>query len=160
MTSPGNRAAADRLFAQALEAHRSRRLGEAAGLYRRAIEADPSYYEAHYNLGLATFDLKQYGESLGAYETALAVNPASIDARYNFALALEASGHYRDAVNELEQLLTVSAREARAHLSAAHLYSEALGRTDQARMHYRKVLELEPQHPQASAIRYWLAAHE
>lgn len=27
------------------------------------------------------------------------------------------------------------------------------------RPHYRKVLELEPNHPQAVSIRYWLAAH-
>jgi len=28
-----------------------------------------------------------------------------------------------------------------------------------ARQHYLKVLEVEPRHPQAGAIRYWLAAN-
>jgi hypothetical protein len=48
----------------------------------------------------------------------------------------------------------------RVHFSLGHLYAEYLGRTDLARAHYRKVLEMDSQHAQASAIRYWLQAHE
>jgi Flp pilus assembly protein TadD len=46
-----------------------------------------------------------------------------------------------------------------AHLTLANLYANRLGESAKARAHYRKVLELEPKHPESVAIRYWLAAN-
>ena len=40
--------------------HRSKRINEAVREYRRAIELAPGYADAHYNLGIALADLKQY----------------------------------------------------------------------------------------------------
>lgn len=45
---------------QALHYHRKNRLDEAVKSYRRAIELAPNSVNAHYNLGLAYADLKQY----------------------------------------------------------------------------------------------------
>ena len=49
--------------------------------------------------------------------------------------------------------------DAQAHLTVAGLYATALGEPAKARPHYLRVLELEPNHPQASAIRIWLAGN-
>lgn len=155
----GNRRKAESYFAQAVQAHHDRRLGEAVENYRQAINLDPSFFEAHYNLGLADYELKDLKESLSAYETALSINPTSVNGRYNFALALEAAGYYQDAANELEKLLEQRPDETRCHLSLASLYAERLDKPELARPHYRRVLELEPAHPKAGAIRYWLAAN-
>ena len=62
-----------------------------------------------------------------------------------------------DAGNELEKLLQDNPEETRGHLSLAKLYADQLGRVDLARLHYRRVLEIDPKHPQAAAIRFWLA---
>ena len=62
-------------------------------------------------------------------------------------------------MNELEQLLATSPNEARAHLALANRYAQQFHQTGKARQHYLKVLELAPRHPQASAIRFWLAAN-
>jgi tetratricopeptide (TPR) repeat protein len=155
----GDRAAAERVFAQAVQAHRDGRLSEAVDEYRQATKLDPSFYEAHYNLGLAAFELKEDTLSLSAYEAALSLNPTSANGRYNFALALEQGGYFQDAANELEKLLGQHPDEIRAHFFLASLYADRLSRPDLARTHYRRVLELAPQHPQAAAIRYWLAAN-
>jgi tetratricopeptide (TPR) repeat protein len=155
----GDRAKAESVFAQAVLAHRDRHLAEAIDNYRQAIKLDPSFFEAQYNLGLAAYELKELPLSLSAYETALSINPTSDNARYNFALALEQGAYYQDAASELENLLKQHPEETRAHFSVAGLYADKLARPDLARPHYRKVLELEPQHPQASAIRFWLAAN-
>lgn len=160
--APGNRADAERLLAQGVQAHRDHKLKDAVISYRAATQADPSYFEAQADLGLAEFELGDLPQSLSAYETALAINPASFNARFNFALALRKAGYIQDAALELERLLAASpAGESREHLAMAHLtlanlYSEQFHQPAAARPHYLKVLELDPQNSQATAIRYWL----
>ena len=159
MPAPGNRTEAETYFSRALQEHRERRLPEAILDYRQAIARDPSYFEAYYNLGLASFDLKDLPVSLSAYETALSINSTSANGRYNFALALQTAGYFVDAASEYERVLEQHPGEARAHLSLASIYAGKLNRPDLARTHYRRVLQLEPDHPEASEIRFWLAAN-
>jgi tetratricopeptide (TPR) repeat protein len=160
----GDRAQAERYFAQAAEAQHERRLQDAVRLYRAATQADPSFFEAQSNLGLAAFDLGDMTQSLLAYEIALAIKPDSFNARFNFALALIKANYIMDAAQELERLLAASPDEtpehlAMAHLTLANLYAEQFQRPAAARPHYEKVLKLDPQNPQATVIRYWLRDH-
>ena len=97
--------------------------------------------------------------ALTAYETALALRPDSVDARYNFALVLKQANHPVDAVNELKRIVRSSPNETRAHVALGNLYAQQLRQPAKARQHYLKVLELAPQHPQAGAIGFWLAAN-
>ena len=55
-----NPAAAQSHVVQALHLHRKNKLDEAVKAYGRAIELAPNSINAHYNLGLAYADLKQY----------------------------------------------------------------------------------------------------
>lgn len=96
-----NRAAAERLFQKALAAHKANRLDEAAGGYIRSVEADDTYEQAFYNLGLVYYtqgDMARAGE---AFEKALAVNPAFVAARYNLALVAHRQGNNARARQEL-----------------------------------------------------------
>ena len=155
----GNRREAERAFAQGQQAQRANRLAQAAQAYRQATQEDPGYFEAHYNLGLVAFELRNFRQSLASWENALAIQPESVDARYNLALALKAADYPVDAVKELRQILAANANETRAHLVLGNLWAEEFGDNARARAHYLKVLELDPRHPQATAIRYWLVAH-
>jgi tetratricopeptide (TPR) repeat protein len=87
------------------------------------------------------------------------IRPDSADARYNFALTLKAADHPQDAADELEKLLALHPDEARGHLTLGNLYAERLGDKTRARLHYNRVLQLDPRNPQAQAIRYWLVAN-
>jgi tetratricopeptide (TPR) repeat protein len=127
--------------------------------YRLAARLDPSLFEAQYNLGLAATEAGNLSLALTAYENALAIQPTSLDARYNLALVLKQANYLTDAVNELERVLASYPNETRAHLALGNLYAQQFGQPAKARQHYRKVLEVEPRHPQAGAIRYWLAAN-
>jgi Tfp pilus assembly protein PilF len=157
--APGDRTAALRLLAQGFEDHKAGKLARSNARYKEAVQADPSCFEAHFNLGLAAYELGNWKESLAAYELALALKPDSEDARYNFALALKRANYPLDAAQELEKLLQQHPDEARAHYSLANLYAHQLDQPDLAKPHYRKVLELDPRHPEAGNIRYWLAQH-
>ena len=155
----GNRKEAEKYLATGVKNQRSGNPRGALSDYQRAIDADPAYFEAHYNRGLAAYELGMWPDSLKAYEHALAIRPDSTDARYNFALALKSANYIEDAIQQLVQLLKTQPGETRAHLSLANLYAYKMNQPALARLHFAKVLETEPRHPQASEIRFWLASH-
>ena len=157
--APGNRPAAERYFAQGAQAQEEKKPAEAERAYRAATQVDPAYFEAQFNLGLAAAEAGHLSAALTAYEYALAIQPESADARYNFAIRLKQANHFADAAHELEKLIARAPNETRAHLGLGNLYSQQLNQPAQARAHYQKVLDTDPGHPQAGAIRYWLAAN-
>jgi tetratricopeptide (TPR) repeat protein len=152
----GDRAAAERFVEQGYQAHTRYRFTEAIAAYQSAIQSDPSFFDGHYNLGIAAFENGDLPLALASYERALALQPDSLKARYNFAATLEQGGYPRDAADELEKLAVNHPAELRIHVSLANLYARKLGDPARARVHYQRVLELDPRYPEATAIRYWL----
>jgi len=157
--NPGNRKEAETYFAAAVSAQRAGQVRAAFAGYKKAVDADPAYFEAHYNRGLAAYQLGSWQESLRAYEYALALRPDSIDARYNFALSLKAANYLEDSAQQLTEILRERPDESRAHFSLGSLYAYKFNQPELARQHFNKVLEYDPQNPQASEIRFWLASH-
>ena len=155
----GDRVAASFAFSKARVFEQSSRWTDAVDWYRRAAEADASWFEAQYNYGVLAYRLRNFPSALSAYETALAIQPGSTDARYNFALTLKSAGYVADAVNELEKILATSPDEVRAQLALGNLYAQKLHNPASARRHYLKVLELDPRNPQANDIRSWLTVN-
>lgn len=157
--APGNRARAQDAIAQGIQAHRSGQYAQALAAYKAAVREDPSFFEAQYNLGVAAFDAGSWSEALVAFEQALALRPEDSSARLNFALSLDRANYPADAAQELELLLVRAPGSIDAHATVANLYAEKLADNDKARVHYTKVLQLNPRHPQAEAIRRWLTVH-
>ena len=155
----GNRADAKPLFEAGLTAQEGRHNEEALKSYRLALEKDPAYYEAWYNLSLAASQVGDLKATLQACEAALAIDPERAEARVHLGLVLEQAGYPLDAANELETAVKAKPDEVRAHLTLANLYAQKLHRSVQARAHYLRVLEIQPHHPRANEIRYWLAAN-
>jgi Tfp pilus assembly protein PilF len=139
-----------------VRAHKAGKPAQAIEEYQNALRADPAYFDACYNLGLAARDNGDLGLALIAYETALALKSDS-NARYNFALALRDSGYAQDAADQLRKVLATNPNELRAHLSLANVGAQQLHQPALAREHYARVLELNPSHPEAGKIRAWLA---
>lgn len=156
----GNRMVAQKVFQQGTSAHQQRRLADAMEAYQHASTLDPSFYDAHYNLGVAAYQVKNLPLALAANELAIAAKPSSVDARYNFALTLRDANYPLDAANELKKLLESHPEEVRAHFALANLYAQQLDQPILARQHYVAVLELRPSHAEAPLIRQWLAARQ
>lgn len=154
----GNRTQAEKMFADATAAYQQKRAALAVELYKQAVAADPSYFDAQYNLGLVAYQSKELPLALAADEQAVALKPHSADARYNFALALRDANYATDAGEQLRQLLAQTPNDLRAHLALANLYVQDLDEPALARKHYQRVLELAPNHPEAASIRQWLAS--
>jgi tetratricopeptide (TPR) repeat protein len=155
----GNRGEAARLFAEGVEVHKNGRASEALAAYQKAVAADPSFFDARYNLGAVAYEIADWPRALSAYEQALIIEPADVNARYNFALSLQKANYPLDAVNELEAIVATHPDETTAHLALANLQAYSLAQPAKAREHYLKVLQLQPNHPQANLIRAWLLAN-
>ena len=155
----GNRTEAEAAVERGGAARSANKLAEAVQAFQQAVRADGSYFEGHFNLGLAQHASRDFSHALATWETALAIRPDSADARYNFALTLKAAGYAPDAAAELEQVLAANANDARAHLVLGNLYAEQLRDKARARVHYQRTLEIDSRHPQATQIRYWLVAN-
>jgi tetratricopeptide (TPR) repeat protein len=155
----GDRQAAEGAFTKARVAEQDENWADAVQWYQTAADADPSWFEAQYNTGVIAHRLHNYSIALRRYELALAIQPDSLDARYNFALALKASGYPADAAQELKKIVAANPNEVRAQLALANIYAQSLHDVPRAREHYLKVLELQPNNPQAADIRFWLQAN-
>jgi hypothetical protein len=155
----GDRGSAERLFERGIGAQSRQDPAGATTFFEAAVKADGTYFAAHYNLGLISYAGGQWFKALSAFETALVLDPNSAEARYNFALALQKARFPQDAARELERVLAQNPRDARAALLLGKVQAEDLKDVAAARRQYQRVLELEPQHPQAAAIRFWLSEH-
>ncbi len=153
----GNRNAAKGVLAQAQEEHRRDRASSAVRLYEEALQLDPSLAEAYQELAVAALQLDDVPRALAAGEMGLLLQPQTVVGRLNFALALDRAGYPVDAAMEAERVVGAKPDHVAAHLLLGNLNAQKLGRPDLARVHYLRVLELEPTHPQNAAIRRWLA---
>ena len=76
--------------------------------FRKAIELNPSYAKAHYNLGTLFLKLGDYREALEALREAIRLNPRSSDALYNLAAAYAQLGDKENALQFLKQAIEVN----------------------------------------------------
>jgi len=155
--SAGNREEAEKVFAAAVVEHRAGREVTAAAGYRQALLLDPSYFEAYYNLSLTLAGTPSGADALKQAETAVVLYPQSSAARLHFALLLDRAGYATDAAAELEKIVAAEPANTNAHLSLGNILVQRLAEPAKARVHYLKVLELDPKNSQANAIRFWLA---
>ncbi len=155
----GDRTAAEAQFSAALAAYDRKELAGAVALYQRATELDPTFFPARHNLGWAALELSDLSRALLAGEVAVQLDPESAPARRLFAAALQRANYPADAALQLERLMALEPNDAAGHFALAGVYARQLGQVAKARVQYLRTLELNPKHPQETAIRVWLANH-
>ncbi len=65
--------------------------------YRRALEVEPDYVPALYNLGLVFRELQQFDEAEACFRRVLAVEPRDVDALFNLGALLRRSSRLGEA---------------------------------------------------------------
>jgi predicted Zn-dependent protease len=128
---------------------------DAAGLYRRAVQADPKRFEAHLLLGLLLARAGKPDEARSELESATKLDPGDsgqgAKARAWRALAqLDRSDNPVAASNDLLEALKLSPETAEDTLLAAEL-AEKSGQGDAAEAAYRRLLAKDPGNAQANA---------
>jgi tetratricopeptide (TPR) repeat protein len=116
---------------------------EAIEAYRRAIDADPDFADAHCNLGTVYHQQERRDDARACYERALQCDPKHVEANLNLASLFEEQGRNEAALAHYKAALRIDPLRADAHLSTALLY-ETLGLRRRAREHWRRYLQCAP----------------
>jgi len=86
-----------------------------------ALEADPEYPLAHFNLANLFDEMGDKPRALFHYQAALSLNPAYGDAHYNLALLHQTSGQSMKAIQHWKQYLKLDPAGAWADIARREL---------------------------------------
>jgi tetratricopeptide (TPR) repeat protein len=108
---------------------------EARRAYQEALRLQPSFVEAHMNLGLLHYNAGDFEEAETCYRRALHVGPDSALAYFNLGVVLEDRQDKSGALAAYAEALRRAPDFREAHCNLAALY-EQLGRRRDAIRHY------------------------
>ncbi len=143
------------LFDAGYVADLQNRLDDAAGLYRRAIEADPRSFEAHLSLGLMLARQGKFAQARPEVAAATTLDPGdaglALKARAWRALArIDRQTDATEASNDLLEALKLSPETQDDALMAAEL-ADQTGQPEAAEAAYRRILAKDPKSAPANA---------
>ena len=87
VSSPEARAEAKRLYKEGVKYGLAGLFPQAVEILQRVVKLDPQFADAHYALGHAYFDLKQWRNAIESLKAAVELNPKDSEARDRLGLA-------------------------------------------------------------------------
>ncbi|MHA2269987.1 MAG: tetratricopeptide repeat protein [Promethearchaeota archaeon] len=75
--------------------------------FERILQIDPTNYRAHYNLGIANFNLENIEQAKQCYEEAIRIKPDYKFCFYNLGLIYEREGNLQEALKHYEIALEI-----------------------------------------------------
>jgi tetratricopeptide (TPR) repeat protein len=97
-------------------------LKEAAALFQKALDVEPTYGRAAYHLGQVHQLLLNHQEAIKSFERAIAIDPTDLDARTECAAALIEQGDADQAIRQLTEVLRLDASNDEVHAMLARAY--------------------------------------
>jgi Tfp pilus assembly protein PilF len=117
---------------------------EADACYRRAIALDPSYADAHCNLGSLLFNRGRRDEARVEFKRAVELSPRHVEAHLNLGTLCEEDGADERALAHYRQSLESDPLFPGVHVSMALIY-EKLGLVRTSCVHWKRYLQLDPE---------------
>ena len=114
-----------------------------------AIQIEPEFFEAHYNLGMIYLNEGKLDSSylelgLEVFRKAARLKPGNDRIYQNMGISLVLMGNYLEAEKELVRALEINPRLWRTHRFLGFLYLEQLGKPQKAVYHLEQVKLLNP----------------
>ena len=113
----------------------------------KAIELDPNYGHAHFNLGVLRYRQRDYGEAVEHFGDALSTNPALTQAYLNLGTTYAAMGKFPAAIDVWKQLERIQPNNSSLIFNIG-LGWLRLGQDAKASSALRKAFNLEPNNKQ------------
>ena len=132
------------LMGSALDDGTPEREEEAAQAYRRALENDPYLVAALINLANIRYARDELAEAQALYERAISLDPSYFEAHFNLGNIHHDHGQYLDAETCYDDALALKPDYPDAHFYLA-VTLEKMGRSSEARMHWRDYQMLAPE---------------
>jgi len=126
---------------------------EAIGLYRKAIEKDNRYAQAHNNLANAYGKKGLIDLAIEEHERAIKINPGFVQTYMDLGNAYKEKGLFKKAVDAYLGALRLGPEDAEIHFAMGEVYLTRLYDKKRALFHFQRSLELNPQHPRAEQTR-------
>ncbi|HPA73105.1 MAG TPA: tetratricopeptide repeat protein, partial [Spirochaetota bacterium] len=121
--------------------------------YRSAASNSPRSFQAHFNLADAYRETKRYDDAIEEYRVALGIKPSDSKTHFFLGMAYRDRGNFADAARSFDRSLQIDGSQASAHEELGMIYHRKITNSEKAVYHYRKVLALRPNHPEADKIR-------
>ena len=119
------------------------RLEDAIAAGKAACKLAPTDIDAHYNLGLAYTDAKDYAKAIHAYRKALKLAPKHGLSWNNLGSALEQQGDKEAALEAYNKAVALNSQHAEAQNNAGAIFSEQ-GKLDEARASFQAAIDAKP----------------
>jgi cytochrome c-type biogenesis protein CcmH/NrfG len=117
------------------------------------IKQNPKDFDSIVELANMNFDQKNYDDAINLYKKALAIRPDALNVRTDMGTAMFYLNKYDDAIATFQEVLKTDSNNAQAlfNLGVAMLH----GKNDPKRAleYWQKLVETNPNHPQAEFVR-------
>jgi tetratricopeptide (TPR) repeat protein len=110
---------------------------------KKALAMDPTFLEAHNNLGTLLYGRGDYQGSRNQFIAALRIDAASSAARFNLGLNEEALGNYPSAAAQYEYMLKHNPEDSEARYHLALTYAR-MNRKEEAQAALQTAMQYEP----------------
>ena len=116
--------------------------------YKKALEINPDYAEAYYNMGIALKDNGDLDAAIDSYKKALEIKPDYVGAYFNTGNILKDTGDLEAAIDSYKKALEIKPDYAEAYNNVG-IALEDKGDLEEAINSYKKALEIKPDYAEA-----------
>jgi len=95
---------------------------QAIFMYQKALNANPKYYKAYYNIANIYLEQAKYNMAIDNYKNAVKLNPTNPYVFYNMACAYLKQGKNKEAKDALLKALTIKNNIPEIHYNLAYVY--------------------------------------
>ena len=149
----------DFLIKKGNKARQRKEHSQAMELYKRALKIDPKSFNALFEMAsLATYIGKE-PEALEAWNKAIAIHPNDVPARLNRALVLAILKQLNEAEKDLLFAIQLDPNNASAHFQTGTFYKDEKNNIAKCRIHYKRALEIDPDHEFKNIMTDWLTRY-
>jgi len=128
------------------------RLDEAIAEFERAVEVDPNYAAAYFNLAYAYERRDRIDDAIAQYKKAIQLEPGNVLGHNNLGVLLDKKGLYDEAIGIFERALKIDPSNATVQGNLANARkNKAIIQEREARIaDARKQVEASPKDPRAA----------
>ena len=134
----------DQMMQQAKLALNESKLEEAEFLFQNILQAQPTHYKAHNNLGSILLKLGKLDEAEVSFKKAIEYKPKFEVAYYNLGITQQKLGRLDEAEVSFKKAIEYKPDYFEAHNNLG-ITQEKLGRLDEAETSYKKAIEYKPE---------------
>ena len=116
--------------------------------FEEAVQRNPSYAEAWFEVGVCNGELGRHQEEIAAYQQAIRLKPDFARAYYNLGLAYGELGRYQEEITAFQQAIHLKPDFAEAHYNLGGVYGK-LGHYQEAVAAFQQAIRLKPDYAEA-----------